>query len=331
MKYLPTRKIKVSVVVPTKNPGLFFQKIINIILKQNTNWPFEVFVVDSGSLDGTIEFLKKTKKNFSNFNFIQIENSRFGHGKTRNLAISRTKGEFIALLTQDAQPSSLYWLAELVNCINLNPRIAGVFGRHLAYDNASPFTKWEINQHFEQFVNSKIVYIDDKSRYQIDETYRNFLCFFSNNNSLIRRSVWNKIPFPTVNFAEDQAWAKLILEGGYYKAFSNKAIVYHSHNYKLHERLQRSFDETLALQVIFKSNDKVTLTRLCFQFLRMTKRDLKLILENNLFKENIKSCLLMPFDNMMRLLGQYLATKKLFQSKIFINILSRDLKIKNNT
>ena len=40
-----------------------------------------------------------------------------------------------------------------------------------------------------------------------------------------------KISFPDVSFAEDQIWAKTIIEAGFKKAFARNSLVKHSHGF----------------------------------------------------------------------------------------------------
>lgn len=47
------------------------------------------------------------------------------------------------------------------------------------------------------------------------------------------RKIWEKYPYDDVNFAEDQIWAKKMIELGYKKLYCPYAAVYHSHNYEL--------------------------------------------------------------------------------------------------
>ncbi|MCX9059217.1 glycosyltransferase, partial [Citrobacter portucalensis] len=97
-------KVKASVIIPTLNGGEIFKKVIDKLLVQIAPWQFEIVVVDSGSNDGTVEFLKSR-----NVVLHQIEKSQFQHGRTRNLAIQISKGDYIAVLTQDALPYDEYW------------------------------------------------------------------------------------------------------------------------------------------------------------------------------------------------------------------------------
>ena len=149
---------------------------------------------------------------------MEISPSEFGHGKTRNLAVSQTTGEYAVLITHDALPYNLHWLAAMVALADSDPRIAGVFGRHCAYPEASPYTKRDLDGHFGNFAGQPVVWLDDKARYDRDEPYRQRLHFFSDNNALVRRSVWEQIPYPDVDFAEDQIWAQQIIEAGWKRA-----------------------------------------------------------------------------------------------------------------
>ena len=42
-----------------------------------------------------------------------------------------------------------------------------------------------------------------------------------------------------------------MIETGYKKAYARDAVVVHSHNYELFERLQRSFDEAYVFRCLF--------------------------------------------------------------------------------
>jgi rhamnosyltransferase len=297
--------MKVSVVIPAKNGGQLFKGVLEAVLGQHTPWPFEVIVVDSGSVDGTADYVRS----LPDVKLIEISSADFGHGRTRNLAISHSKSEFIAMLTHDALPASSTWLVEMVEIAEADPNIAGVFGRHIAYPDASPFTKRELEMHFAGFESMKVVRIDDPARYATDVGHRQVLHFFSDNNALLRRSVWEKTPYPDVDFAEDQAWAKQIVEAGYSKAYAHQAAVYHSHDYTLFERLQRSFDESLAFNRLFGYRLCVGPRALIRSWLALTARDLSYAKEASLWRSDLGTVLLAPLDNLMRLLGHYLGTR----------------------
>ena len=57
----------------------------------------------------------------------------------------------------------------------------------------------------------------------------------------MRRSVWEKIPYPETEFAEDQVWAFQVVSAGYEKIYADQAIVYHSHDYDEKHTEERAF------------------------------------------------------------------------------------------
>jgi len=54
-------------------------------------------------------------------------------------------------------------------------------------------------------------------------------CFYSNNNSAVLREVWKMLPYPEVDWGEDQLWADMVLKAGFQKGYVHDAVVYHSH------------------------------------------------------------------------------------------------------
>lgn len=319
------KSVKVSVIIPTKNPGQIFRRVLPAVLSQQTPFAYDVLVLDSGSTDGTLDYVRGC--NDPRVRLHEIPSSEFGHGKTRNLGVSLTQGDFIAVITHDACPATPHWLEQLVKPAESDPQVAGVFGRHIAYENANPFTRMELALHFSGFKPSPLVWLDDPERYKRDVGYQQFLHFFSDNNALLRRTAWEAVAYPDVNFAEDQIWAKTIIEAGWKKAYAHDAAVYHSHDYGLLERMQRSFDESFAFLRLFGY-------KLCPNFLvliktwaALTRRDLKISLSEKLWQHSPGSVIKMPLDNFMRMLGYYFGTHGENLSTWAKKMLSRDYRV----
>jgi rhamnosyltransferase len=262
-----------SVVIPTKNPGSIFRRVLAAVLAQETPFDFEVVVVDSGSTDGTVEYVRA----IDSIRLVQVAPESFGHGRTRNLAVTHCRGAFIAFLTHDAIPASNDWLVQLVAAVEQAPEIAGAFGRHVAHRDASRFTKRDLEAHFEGFLHHPLVlsHATDPARYERDQGWRQLLHFYSDNNSCLRRSVWERIPYPDVDFAEDQIWAKTVVEAGYAKAYAPGAVVEHSHDFGFASQLRRAFDESNAFRELFGYRLSAGPRAMARSFLALSVRDVK--------------------------------------------------------
>jgi rhamnosyltransferase len=97
--------------------------------------------------------------------------------------------------------------------------------------------------------------------------------WFSNNSSAFRRDVLMRWPFPDVEFAEDQAWSRLVLESGFRTALVPESLILHSHAYSAWTNLQRNFDHARAMAEDFGHADDLTLCEALRAALRETRRD----------------------------------------------------------
>lgn len=227
-----------SVVIPVKNGDEFLDEVLQQVLSQKTDFAYEVIVIDSGSTDRSLEIIKNY-----DVNLIQIDAKKFNHGLTRNLGVQKSSGEFIAFVTQDATPVNDQWLQNLVMPLKENSEVAGVFGKHLARPNCDPIVDINLQDHFDRGISRTRKFWRKDKDY---EQQKNLYVFFSNNNSCIRRKIWEKIPFREVEMSEDQWWAQDILEHGYVKCYEPSALVYHSHTYTTWGWFKRQFDEYRA-------------------------------------------------------------------------------------
>ncbi|WP_290457731.1 glycosyltransferase family 2 protein [Faecalibaculum rodentium] len=260
-----------TIVIPTKNGGELFEKVLDIIHRQETDYTYEVVCVDSGSHDNTVKVIRKYGCILK-----QIPKEEFGHGKTRNLGASLGTGEYILFLTQDALPADTHWLQNFLDGMKSDPEIVGGFGIHYPYPDCNLLDKRDLEMHFQGFGKSNTIYqLTDHERYKRDEGYRHLLAFFSDNNSCVKRDVFEKYPYEDVNFAEDQIWARQMIEKGYKKLYCPAAAVFHSHNYPLETYRMRYYDEykgLLGLHGYVMAHSWKEAVKL---FLALTRRDIR--------------------------------------------------------
>jgi len=302
-----TNAIKASVIIPTKNPGEIFRRVLPMVCAQKADFPFDLLVIDSGSKDGTVEFVRNFPD--SRVRLLEIEPTEFGHGKTRNLGVSLTSGEYAVLITHDALPADEYWLKAMVAAADADAQIAGVFGRHLAYPDASPYTKRDLERHFINFTVEPVVWIQDRAQYDNNAGLRQRLHFFSDNNALVRRSVWEQLPYPDVDFAEDQIWAEEALKAGWKKAYAHDGVVYHSHDFENIEKLQRSFDESYALYRLFGYVLTPSLKHMVLSWVAQTRNDWRYARATGMWRSHFGLTLNTPVHNLMRAMGHYLGSR----------------------
>jgi rhamnosyltransferase len=238
-----------TIVIPVKNGGEKLAKVLSAIEEQKTEYEYEIVCVDSGSDDNSIDIIKE-----HNCILKEIPSSEFGHGKTRNLGASMGTGRYILFLTQDALPASNTWLENMLSSMDRDDTIAGGFGKHIPYPDCNLPDRMMLQRHFANFGQENHVFKitdDNRNQYENDEGYKQYLAFFSDNNSCLRRSVWDSIPYDDVSYAEDQFWARKILEAGYGKLYCPGSVVYHSHNYPLSEYKKRYFDDFRAVYRVY--------------------------------------------------------------------------------
>lgn len=108
----------VSVVILNWNGKQYLSECLNAVLKQN--YPhIEVIVVDNGSQDGSVEFLRENYR--ASIKIVQNEkNLGFAEGNNRGILIS--SGKYVALLNNDARAEP-HWLQEMVRVMEEKPEV----------------------------------------------------------------------------------------------------------------------------------------------------------------------------------------------------------------
>jgi len=200
-------KKKASIIIRTKNEERWIVRCLDAISKQTYD-NYEVIIVDNCSEDKTLERAKKYKKVKK---IVSIK--KYLPGKSLNVGIRSSSGEYIVCISSHCIPVDKFWLANLVNAIEEDNNYAGVYGRQEPMSFSSPSDKRDL----------MIVFGLDR-KIQLKDS------FFHNANSIIKRSVWNKFPFSekTTNI-EDRLWAQKILKKGYKILYEPKASVFHYH------------------------------------------------------------------------------------------------------
>lgn len=236
----------ISVFVPVYNGKKYLPELIEAVLSQELphDYNLEFLVTDSGSTDGSVDILELYKNKIT---WDQIPNREFGHGKTRQVAAEKAKGEFILFLSQDATPTSKRWIIDMLEPFFVSDKVGAVFGKQIPRPTSVPTIKREVSTVFGA-LGSPDSLVLHRERSLVDNKPVNELnTFFSDVNSAIRKDLIVKIPFRDVKYAEDQALAKDIQNKGYLKAYSVRGAVWHSNEYTISEFRKRKYDEYVGL------------------------------------------------------------------------------------
>ena len=231
----------VTVVIPVYNGGTMLKVVVESCLDQDLDHAFEVLLIDSESSDGCLEALPQDER----VRIHRIRKEDFGHGRTRNLGVKLARGEYVAFITQDAIPANRMWLMNLIAPLQNDPRVAGVFGCHIAHTGHGQLTTHDLDQHFNRWIyRSHRQPIElNADRQTSNGAVSSHERFYSDNNSCLRKSAWETLPLPDVVYGEDQLWAREILRKGYKKAYASTAVVRHSHEYGFRETVLRANTE----------------------------------------------------------------------------------------
>ncbi len=141
MSHLPL----VSVIIPAYNAAAFIRQTLVSVLSQSYR-NLEIIVVDDGSTDQTAEIVKSIAK--SDHRLILLRQSNQGVAVARNLAIEKSRGEFIAPIDADDiwHPEKI---KKQVKCmLESGPAVGLVYTWFMRIDENSLYLcasgKWEV-------------------------------------------------------------------------------------------------------------------------------------------------------------------------------------------
>ena len=241
-----------SVVIPTWNAGPLFLEVLEALRSQRCANGFELLVIDSGSTDGTRDAAIAAGARVET-----IAQSEFNHGRTRNLGIERTSGDVVLLLTQDAVPIGPDYVANLARTFE-SANVDGAYARQYPRPDCDPILAERLRQ-WSASRNERVLQVlapGDPDAAQVlfarlPPFERYLSSAFDNVASAVRRSTWERIPFPERSFGEDVAWAREILLSGGSIAYEPSAAVEHSHRIELIREFKRLYCDHRNLIELF--------------------------------------------------------------------------------
>lgn len=116
--------MKVSVVATVLNEIDTIQRLLDSLLRQ-TRLPDEIIIVDGGSTDGTVEYLRRRRKRENLLRVLVFPGLNIAAG--RNKAVEASRCELIACIDAGAWATET-WLAELLRELEEDPSVDVVGG-----------------------------------------------------------------------------------------------------------------------------------------------------------------------------------------------------------
>ncbi len=183
--------VTVSVVIRVRNEAFALRKVLCALEAQDLT-PEEIVVVDNESSDDSNMVAREYGAKV-----VGLPRRNFTYGGALNVGIRSTSSEFVCILSAHAMPVGPGFLrnavAPFADCKVAAVRCLSVTGRKELENWTSPVTlEWPVQM--ETVISSAPV----------------------NCASMIRRSVWEQIPYDeTLAGVEDKFWALQVLKNGY--------------------------------------------------------------------------------------------------------------------
>lgn len=275
--------MKFSIVIRTLNEKKNLEILFKILESQKYKL-FEVILIDSGSTDGTLEFIDDYKFKFP-FTLTNIDQSEFSFGRSLNRAIRLSKyKEIICCISAHCFPQDIEFLSKLMNHFT-NSDTGVVYGKQIP-DQRSPLS--EANHLSEWF---KDEYLNEPN------------IFCNNGSSAFKYEIWNMIKFDeSASGCEDLIFSYALYLKNLKVIYEPNAVVSHYHNENFKQIFNRYKREAMIVKSFLKFN---------FGLKDLIKCTLKEILSDMSFRKNVnyrrRNLLNILGYRLSKNLGQYLA------------------------
>jgi rhamnosyltransferase len=193
-----------SILIRTLNEEAALAATLQTVFAQSVA-PHEVFVIDSGSADATLEIAARYP-----VRIVEIPPEEWSYPRALNRGAERATGEILVCLSAHAVPSGTEWLSNLLRHFD-DPRVAAVWGPSLRLNRSTPLPAGPLRQEHGSY------------------TVETRTWGLSNSNSALRRSLWELCPFDErLPGAEDKAWGREMMARGYCIVFDPAAATTHA-------------------------------------------------------------------------------------------------------
>jgi rhamnosyltransferase len=199
-----------SLLIRTKNESRSLGATLEGVFAQSMP-PHEVFIIDSGSRDRTLEIAARFP-----VQIIRISPKGWSYPRALNVGADEATGEFLVCLSAHCPPVHEDWLANLVRHFD-DGSIAAVWGPSIRRESTMP--------------EALAPYRQEPGSY----TFETRAWGLNNCNSSLRRSLWLEFPFDeSLPATEDKAWGMEAMARGYSLIYDPTAAVWHERHRATH-------------------------------------------------------------------------------------------------
>ena len=227
-----------SIVVPVFNARGRVEQLLDILASQECSFPWDLTFVDSGSSDGTREWLEAEARTFPvPLHTHELGPESFDHGDTRNFGAAVTSGELLIFLTDDSRPVGRSWLATVVRELEDGGADALFCRNVLPADTPA----WAVT-----LSASDLVYVEGDPRVVGHEseaptpTSRRVEALYCDTASALSRDLLERHPYPRASAGEDMLLARALREARFVVRKLDSAPVEHVHLYDSEQMRRRA-------------------------------------------------------------------------------------------
>lgn len=221
----------IDIIIPTYKPDNGFGNLIKRLLKQ-TRKINKIIVINTGIEYWDDRFLELTEL----MEVHHITKEEFGHGLTRNKAVTYSDADIVIFMTQDAKPYNKYMLEKLVEGFAKDKDIYCAYARQLAKPDATEIERYTRIHNYPR--QSCVKAKEDLPSMGIKTYFCSNSCAAYDRKEFLRLGGFDE----NLGFGEDTVFAAKIIENDGKIAYCGDSIVLHSHNYTLVEQFKRNFD-----------------------------------------------------------------------------------------
>ncbi len=223
--------MKCAIIMRSKNERPHLDRALEALFKQN--WKhFVLYNIDSGSMDGSVDLIRRYNPDPARF--VQIEPHDYVPGKVLNLMVGKAQEPLIVFLNGDAVPQGEDWLETLIRPI-LSNQADATMSRQIPRENATFIASYDLQRGYLPANIAKNPY------------------FFSAVSCAFKRQLWEETPFYTEGYSEDLLWCKECSQKGARFLYVPESVVEHSHNYAFSDWYLRNYHEGVVEKILGNS------------------------------------------------------------------------------